>query len=721
MNSKQDNSNTAVPSKSQKGPDTRSAWPVSLKGAEHGFYESILEKIKTGVWISDECDIICYANQGMSVISGISIDQLVGTKVFEDFSKETLQVFEPLFLKAKKTKAPVHYESLRVIISDSRPSYQSGWLMPQIKDDQYIGMICTVEDISERLDFQRKIDLSNRKLKASNRQLIENMEEVHQISAKAELAKQAKSEFLDTVSHEIRTPMNGVIGMVDLIMDTELTSEQIELAQAMRNSADSLMALINDILDFSRIESGQYNLEVVDFDLRGTLEDLSDFMAVKANEKGVEFDCLIFSDVPTLLKGDPSCLRQIFINLVGNAIKFVEKGSAAIRVSVKEETEAQSTLLFEVIDTGVGIPEDKVDHLFKAFSQGDGTFSRQFGGIGLGLAISKHLVELQEGFIGVESEEGCGSTFWFSIALGKQVGQQQERVDFLEEIRNKRILVVDDNALSRQVIIEGMKDWGGRVDEAANSEEALNLLKRAADIGDPVQIAFIRNLFSDINGDILGRKIKEESALKDISLVLMTPASHRLDAESLKKSVFSANLIKPVKQSDLYVCIKTICKGTSTVTSSVGPIIEATANKSEEPLATQTAKILLVEDNKMNQKVAQKMLIKLGYSVTLANNGQEGVEAFKKDVFDLILMDGQMPVIDGFQATKMIRSLEAENQNSRPGTERKGIPIIAVTANVRKGDRERFLAAGMDDYIPKPLKRTLLSEVITKFLDNGGG
>ena len=576
-------------------------------------------------------------------------------------------------------------------------------------DGQPERMIGINFDITGLKVAQEELRVAKDQAEAANRELERAIRRANELAYEAQIANRAKSEFLANMSHEIRTPMNGVIGMAGLLADTTLTPEQRDYADGIRTGADSLLTIINDILDFSKIEAGKLELETLDFDLRTVIDDMNDILAVRAHEKGLELISLVEPDVPSLLQGDPGRLRQVLTNLIGNAIKFTHEGEVALRVMLESEDHEGSVVVrFIVRDTGIGIAADKVGGLFRPFTQIDASMTREYGGTGLGLSICKQLVEMMEGAIGVESKEGRGSTFWFTARLRKQPSGHVA-VPELSDIAGVRMLIVDDNATNRRVLGAMLASWRCRYDAASDARAAMERLRAAASEGDPFRVAIVDMQMPRIDGETFGGMVREDSALQDTLLVMMTSVGKRGDATRLQKVGFSAYLTKPVKQSQLYNCLATVIGGRPDAEQSAGRIV-TTHMVAED--RRRRVRILVAEDNIVNQKVALKILERLGYRADAVANGIEALEALETIPYDLVLMDVQMPQMDGFEVTRRIRSPES-------AVRRHDIPVIAMTAHAMKGDREKCLEAGMDDYVAKPVQPKALAEAIARHVAAG--
>ena len=565
-------------------------------------------------------------------------------------------------------------------------------------------------DLSEVHATHRALNETADRLRESNRQLDQALQQ-------AQTAARAKSSFLAMITHELRTPMNGVIGMASLLLETPLTEEQRSFTNTIQQCGEAQLSLINDVLECSKIEAGKLELEHLDFHLRTTVEDVLSQFAERAQRKGLEITGLVHAAVPNALRGDPGRLRQVLTNFVGNAIKFTERGEVTLQAFLERDSPSEVIIKFEVTDSGIGISEDVQSRLFQAFTQADSSTTRKYGGTGLGLAISKQLVELMGGQVGLRSQPGQGTTFWCTARFQKQAVCAPAIVPSVD-LSGRRILIVDDNESNRTILHHLVSGWGMQDGQARHADEAIQMLEQAAAQGRPYDAAVLDMLMPGKDGLQLAQDIRAHPQGAGVRLIVLTSLIQPGHAERARRAGFTAYLTKPVRHDQLQGCLRVVfgLQEAAAVTvpgAETGPTIAPTLI-TRHTLAEQRARprILVAEDNAVNQKLAVRMLDRLGYQPDVVSNGQEAVAAFEQETYAAIVMDCQMPTMDGYEATRRIREQEQKPDASGP---RAHIPIIALTANAMPGDRERCKAVGMDDYLSKPVKTDDLGRILQRW------
>jgi PAS domain S-box-containing protein len=654
------------------------------RSEEH--FRSLIENV-TDVIIKLNADAtITYCSPSFKRVLGLQETEWIGRKLEdlvheEDRTRASQSVREAL----RHAGAPASGE-FRIQRDDGSWRTLEAWMSSLPATAAESGLVVTLRDITER-----------------NR-----VAELRQAKEAAEAASRAKSEFLANMSHEIRTPMNGIIGMSELALDTDLNSEQRQYLQTVKSSADALLNVINDILDFSKIEAGKLDLETRPFDLRDSLADILHSLSLRAHQKGLELSYRIAPDIPDVLLGDPLRLRQVIVNLVGNAIKFTQTGEVVVRVEPVAVSADSVGLRLAISDTGIGIPPEKQDLIFHAFTQADSSTTRRYGGTGLGLAISAQLVALMGGKLTIDSEVGKGSTFHFRADFGLPNDRVRKTSLKPVDLEDLPVLVVDDNATNRRILEEVLKHWHMRPTAVASGPAALVEMERALATGNSYPLVLVDAMMPEMDGFMLIEKMKQNAALPGAAILMLSSADRAEDSARCLELGVSLYLRKPVKQSELLDAIVNALSQSEDLRKLEAARAGHASATSEPAIAQVSLRILLAEDNEVNQALAVKLLQKRGHAVVVTNNGHEALAALERQSFDVVLMDVQMPEMDGLAATAAVREKEK-------GTPRH-LPIVALTAHAMKGDRERCLAAGMDAYVSKPLRPKELGEVLDRLI-----
>jgi two-component system sensor histidine kinase/response regulator len=661
--------------------------------AERGMLRALIDNVPDFMYVKDL--------ESRFVLANASLARSIGVKGPNELLQKTDFDFYP------KELASAYYEDEQSVIHSKQPLFDR-------KEESFdrqgneVWMLTTKVPLFDRAGQVTGIAGVGRDI--TGRQKVEG--EMQRAKEAAEAASRAKSEFLANMSHEIRTPLNGVMGMTDLALETQLTPDQREYLETVKSSSDSLLAVINDILDFSKIEAGKIELEVMDFNLRDALEATLKTLALRAHEKGLELLFELAAEVPEAVRGDSGRLRQIVVNLVGNAIKFTSDGEVALAVKALETEGEQCLLQFTVSDTGIGIPLEKQELIFEPFAQADTSTTRKYGGTGLGLTISTRLVRMMGGKLWVESAPDRGTRFHFTTWVGIARSQTDpiRTIAKPEMIRGVKVLVVDDNHTNRGILQRMLQQWGMKSTAVEGADEALAQLSFAREAGEPYALILMDVLMPTTDGFGLVERIRQNPQLATTTIMMLTSARHRGDAARCRELGVQAYLLKPVRQSELREAVARAI-GAKDQEGEISSITQVSVQGAQEP--SSFLSILLVEDNAVNQRLAARLLEKRGHRVLVAANGRQALAALEKEAFDLVLMDVQMPEMDGLEATAAIRKKEQLSGNHQE--------VIALTAHAMKGDQERCLEAGMDGYLSKPIRKQELDALLDAYITRRTG